>query len=295
MPTPGGPQRMSDGTRSSATARRRNPFAPTTASGPSTSSSERGRIRSASGVDGANPPSPSADPAAAAASSGPKRSPLTARPRGGGGTASEQTGTVSAPLRTRTASPRSIQVPQTGSRTISASRVPPGRAARGPVRTKDRREEDPQAAQHRQEEKEDEEIEDDACPSGARADARDLLLDLLDLRDLGVALLDLVVETLRGDRVPPVVRLDEQPVQERLPVVGVVLARLLEVGDGELELAAVAVRGAEVGEQVGILRRLASRLLVGRDRPVPVLPVVVRGCRGPSGSRGFRDRARASA
>ncbi len=52
LPTPGGPQRTSEGTRSSAIARRRKPLPPTTASGPSTSSSERGRIRSASGVSG---------------------------------------------------------------------------------------------------------------------------------------------------------------------------------------------------------------------------------------------------
>src|ERR1700693_4143339 len=50
LPTPGGPQNSSDGTRSSTIARRRNPLLPTTSSGPSNSSSERGRIRSASGV-----------------------------------------------------------------------------------------------------------------------------------------------------------------------------------------------------------------------------------------------------
>jgi hypothetical protein len=50
LPVPGGPQKMSDGTRSWAIARRRNPRSPTTACWPTISSSVRGRRRSASGV-----------------------------------------------------------------------------------------------------------------------------------------------------------------------------------------------------------------------------------------------------
>src|SRR5688500_7831825 len=50
LPLPGGPQKTSDGTRSSAMARRRKPFGPTITSCPTTSSRVRGRNRSASGV-----------------------------------------------------------------------------------------------------------------------------------------------------------------------------------------------------------------------------------------------------
>src|SRR4029079_12805389 len=49
FPAPGGPQKMSDGTRSAAMARARNPDSPTTFPWPTTSSRVRGRIRSASG------------------------------------------------------------------------------------------------------------------------------------------------------------------------------------------------------------------------------------------------------
>ena len=53
--TPGGPQKTSDGTRSSAIARRRKPCRGRRAARwPTTSSSVRGRIRSASGVDPIN-------------------------------------------------------------------------------------------------------------------------------------------------------------------------------------------------------------------------------------------------
>ena len=49
FPVPGGPQKISEGTRSAAMARRRNPPGPTTFSWPATSSRVRGRMRSASG------------------------------------------------------------------------------------------------------------------------------------------------------------------------------------------------------------------------------------------------------
>src|SRR5580765_5337955 len=75
FPTPGGPQRTREGTRSSAMARRRKPFAPTTSSGPSTSSSERGRIRSASGVSEAT-----ATPSVCRGAGGISKSSLTLRP-----------------------------------------------------------------------------------------------------------------------------------------------------------------------------------------------------------------------
>ncbi len=63
LPAPGGPQKISDGTRSAAIARRRKPPSPTTSRCPTTSSSVRGRIRSAKGAPGtgpSNPPVPSA-------------------------------------------------------------------------------------------------------------------------------------------------------------------------------------------------------------------------------------------
>ena len=58
-------------------------------------------------------------------------------------------------------------------------------------------------------------------------------------------------------------------------MIRVVLARLLEVGNCQLELAPVTVRGAQVREQVRILGSLAARLLVARDGVVPVLAVVI--------------------
>ena len=50
FPEPGGPQKISDGTRPSSIARRRNPLAPTRSSCPTISSSVEGRTRSASGA-----------------------------------------------------------------------------------------------------------------------------------------------------------------------------------------------------------------------------------------------------
>src|SRR5512139_3812070 len=53
LPLPGGPQKTSDGTRSSAMARARNDPGPTRSGGPTTSGRSRGRIRSARGASGA--------------------------------------------------------------------------------------------------------------------------------------------------------------------------------------------------------------------------------------------------
>ena len=57
LPVPGGPQKISDGTRPEATAWRRKAPSPATRSCPTTSSSVRGRMRSASGVPAAGWPS----------------------------------------------------------------------------------------------------------------------------------------------------------------------------------------------------------------------------------------------
>ncbi len=75
---------------------------------------------------------------------------------------SEQTGTISPPRRPRTASRRSIQVPQTGSRIISPAFATPGRAAVEPGCPQEGREEDAQPAQDREQQKDREEDEDDA-------------------------------------------------------------------------------------------------------------------------------------
>ena len=120
---PAGPRGSSDGTRSSAIARRRKPLAPTTSSGPSTSSSERGRIRSASGVDGREAAVPRRG--AAGRSSASKRSPLTRRPRGGRRHSSEQTGDGLAAAPAGSGEPRG----RSRSRRRGRAPSPPSRAA----------------------------------------------------------------------------------------------------------------------------------------------------------------------
>ena len=158
---PGGPQRMSEGTRSSAIARRRKPLAPTTASGPSTSSSERGRMRSASGVAGANDPIGRDERLGRLVLEESAAHP--ARLERAGGTSPSRPATVSPPAaagqgeaRGRSRCRRPDRAPSRLPRAVRARR------ARGIVGPQERREEDAQTAQHRQEHEEHEEEEDDA-------------------------------------------------------------------------------------------------------------------------------------
>ena len=107
LPEPGGPQKISDGTRSESIARRRNPPSPTTAACPTTSSRLRGRIRSASGAPAGG------SPAAARAA-----------PEDGGAIASSNSGVSTSRLRDIAAD--SLILP----RRADPARPPP---ARGPA------------------------------------------------------------------------------------------------------------------------------------------------------------------
>src|SRR5687767_2391418 len=260
LPTPGGPQKTSEGTRSSAIARDRKPLAPTTSSGPSTSSSERGRMRSASGPAGelSEPRRPD--------SSRSKRSPVI-RPRASGGTRPSKRARSRCPVvrRPRAAGRSTSRRPDPGSsppparRALSAASPPIRRRKRGGAPSGSRRRERRRRRGSRR--------------GSRRPQAGNALLDPIEVRDLRVLALELVEPPLRGGRILPVVGVKEHEVQERLPVIRVVLPSALEEGRGAAELPAVAVRGAEVREKVRILRSFPPRLLVSRDRPVPVRPV----------------------
>src|SRR5512144_1447753 len=79
FPLPGGPQKTSEGTRSSSIAFARNDSGPTSSGGPTTSGRSRGRIRSARGASGTGTGSV---PRSGASSSSSKRPPVTPRPPG---------------------------------------------------------------------------------------------------------------------------------------------------------------------------------------------------------------------
>jgi hypothetical protein len=71
-----------------------------------------------------------------------------------------------------------------------------------------------------------------------------------------------------------IVSVNENQVQERLPVIRVLLVGAFEERNRALELSAVAVCRTQVGEEVRVFRSLAAGLFVGLDRAVPVFGVV---------------------
>src|SRR5262245_31326095 len=256
---------MSEGTRSSAIARRRKPLPPTTSSGPSTSSSERGRIRSASGVsDGGR---------ASGIGFGPRRSKRSVkRPRAGGGSLrsrprpARRPAVPSPPGADRTRRRKSDRAP---SRPLAAA---PPWARGGPATATARSEglEERRAPQREARER------GPRAPSSGRARTHvvDLLLQPVEVRDSRVAPLQLLERALRGGGVANIERVDEDEVQERLPMVRIGGAGLREERDGALELPAVAIGRAEVRKDRRILGCLPQRLFVGPDRAGPVFAVV---------------------
>ena len=120
------------------------------------------------------------------------------------------------------------------------------------------------------------------------------LLDPIEVGNLGVPPLELVEQALRRRGVVQIEGLNRGPGSGATASGSVGLPRAAEERRRPAELAAVAVRGSQVREQVRVLRRLAPRLLVGRDGAIPVVLVVpdVAELDQEPGSRG-RGRRRA--
>src|SRR5262249_6024526 len=190
---------------------------------------------------------------------------------------SEHTATASAPRWAATASRRSIHAPQTGSRTISCSSGPARRRRGGgpnrrwaewrrarPTKNNRSRRTKKRATRAKQ------------SPGSSAADLRDLLLEAVEVRDLGEAALQFLEFLLRRGAVPPVEGLEQDEVQERLPVIRVRLTRLVKHRRGLPELPEVSVDDAEIRKQAGVAGILAARPLVRVGGVLPLAPIVVR-------------------